>query len=284
LNHTKGVNSSSERAEFALELMQTGPVVILQHKGLLRKLIYLSGNFQTVFSLDPEPFLSGREYIESRIHESDRHHWHSMSDLTMENTATRTLSGRFRLQDGHGKWRVVDHQTIVDGGEPGREASTLAYWIDRTRETETLWRLELTLEGARVGTWDCSLESGAVTVDSQWAHLLGLRLDDLEGFSLVAWRARLHPSDRAQWDHLTDIITSGKETSLNLHARFRHQTGRWIWCRIRGKVFETSTEGRPLRVLGTQEDISELMEAQEERTLLARVRQSTVLDPHGVFS
>ena len=142
MNNTKGVNSPSERADFALELMQTGPVVILQHKGIPSRLIYLSGNFQAVFDLDPEPFLSGREDIGNRIHDSDRPLWRSMMDLEKGSSEIRTLSGRFRLQDGQGNWRVVDHQTIVDGGGPSRGASTLAYWIDRTKETETLWRLE----------------------------------------------------------------------------------------------------------------------------------------------
>ena len=251
--------------------MQTGPVVIVQRIGLPSSLTYLSQNFQTVFDLDPEPFLTGREDLCDRIHEADRQAWRSVSDQAVENPEIRTLSGRFRLCDGRGKWRVVDHQTIVDQGGANRKPSTLAYWIDRTKETENLWRLELTLEGARVGTWEWNPETGLVTVDSEWAQLIGHRREDLNGFTLAQWRALVHSSDLAPWDQMVDNLTSGKDTLFSLHARLRHQNGQWIWYRIRGKVFEVTAEGQPLRVLGTQEDVSELMEAQEERTLLSRV-------------
>ena len=49
----------------------------------------------------------------------------------------------------------------------------------------------------------------------------------------------------------------GKEDSLfDMDVRMRHADGRWIWTEVRGKVIERDPRGRPLRMVGTQMDVS----------------------------
>jgi len=255
------VPRSPERIEIALELMQSGPVVIVQRQGSPSELSYLSGNFQAVLGLDPQPFLTGEQDLFERIHEGDRQ---ALSQ-------TGNFSGGFRLLDDQGRWRHVIHQTIVDQGGAGRPASSLAYWLDHTSDMENSLHLEMALEAARIGTWDWNRQTGRVSVDAQWARLIGRELTSFKNLTKETWRDLMHPADQASWDEMDQAVGVGDQVAFDLHLRFHHRSGRWVWCRVRGKVFETTTEGSPLRMLGTQEDITELIQAQDERSILSQV-------------
>jgi PAS domain S-box-containing protein len=43
---------------------------------------------------------------------------------------------------------------------------------------------------------------------------------------------------------------------LAMDVRMRHSAGHWVWCEVRGRVIERDAQGRPLRIVGTQMDIS----------------------------
>jgi len=253
------------------QLFGQGPVVVLQRKGIPSRLTYLSENFSSVLNLEPQPFLSGQDDLWSRIHPEDRRVLRDDWKAITEGTSVNELSGEFHLLDGQGRWRLIVHRTVFDQGGPGREPSTLAYWLDRTREDENLRRLSMTLEATLTGTWDWTRENDRVLVDSAWAQLLGAPLEEFSDLSLEGCRALIHPSDREAWDRISQSVGTGEQVAFDLNLRLLHRTGRWVWTRVRGKVLEATPEGVPLRILGTQEDITEVVQAEEERFILSQV-------------
>lgn len=142
-------------------------------------------------------------------------------------------------------------------------------------------RLELVLMGADLGSWDCDLRSGTAVFDHQWAKMLGYSPEELEA-SVGAWMYRIHPDDvpevvSALKDHLL-----GATPIFESEHRLRTKGGEWKWFLSRGKIVERDEHGWPVRMTGTQHDVTERKHAQElladrSRELSERVKELNCL-------
>ncbi|ACY17333.1 PAS domain-containing hybrid sensor histidine kinase/response regulator [Haliangium ochraceum] len=132
-------------------------------------------------------------------------------------------------------------------------------------------RMELVLEGTRLGMWDWNPQTNEVIFDERWAAMLGHSLDDLE-FTYDAWYSRVHPDDVEAC--LRDIQAHLKgETDFyeNVH-RMRHKDGHWVHILDRGRIMDRDEQGRPTRFTGAHTDISAQREAELRARELARAR------------
>ncbi len=123
-------------------------------------------------------------------------------------------------------------------------------------------RLELVLMGADLGAWDCDLRSGKAVFDHQWARMLGYSPEELEA-SVGAWMYRIHRDDvpevvSALKDHLL-----GATPIFESEHRLQTKGGEWKWFLSRGKIVERDEHGWPVRMTGTQQDVTERKHAQE---------------------
>ncbi len=141
-------------------------------------------------------------------------------------------------------------------------------------------QLAMVVDGTLAGSWDWHLESGAVTVNSQWAAMIGYRLEELEPVTIGTWQALCHPDDFMLSKALLDRHFSGKSEFYEIELRMRHKNGQWIWVLDRGKVFRRDEEGRPLRMVGSHQDISARKYAEEK---LQQERSLFMGGPVSVF-
>lgn len=58
--------------------------------------------------------------------------------------------------------------------------------------------------------------------------------------------------------------SAGEISAHEYEYRERHKDGYWIWILSRGNVIERAADGRPLRVLGTDTDITHLKDVETE--------------------
>lgn len=123
-------------------------------------------------------------------------------------------------------------------------------------------RLRNVLEGTNVGTWESVLDpasssGGLITVDERWAAMLGRRADELNplpGGSFIPML--VHPEDAERCrDFLAEALRVPGRL-FEIDVRMRHAGGHWVWTEVRGKVIERDAQGRALRFVGTQMDIS----------------------------
>ena len=122
-------------------------------------------------------------------------------------------------------------------------------------------RLELVLEGTRLGMWDWNPQTNEVVFDERWAQMLGHSLDEID-FSLESWSSRVHPDDLEPC--LADIqahIEGRTDFYENVH-RMRHADGRWVYILDRGRIVARDADGRPIRFTGTHTDITAQCEAE----------------------
>jgi diguanylate cyclase (GGDEF)-like protein/PAS domain S-box-containing protein len=138
-------------------------------------------------------------------------------------------------------------------------------------------RLQAALDGAGQGVWDHNLVTGEIYFSDTWKLMRGYAphedVDALAG----PWLDRLHPDDRPR---ILETITRQNSGELQFNAfeyREQHRDGHWIWIFSRGRPIESMADGRTVRILGTDTDITslkvaELALAEEKERLLVTLR------------
>ncbi len=156
--------------------------------------------------------------------------------------------------------RLEHRSTVRSGGEVGLLAATLNDMAralqDRIvavrREEE---RLTLALEGSDQALFDWDIPGGRIHYSARASALRGgpeVKAD----VTPAAMRELVHADD------VPGMLAALRETlrgTVPLYeAEFRvlHRDGNWIWLRSRGRVVERDANGRALRLVGTDADIS----------------------------
>jgi len=121
-------------------------------------------------------------------------------------------------------------------------------------EAEARW--QFALEGAATAVWDYDELTQRMFYSSRWKRMLGHAEHEI-GTDLREWTQRIHPDDKPQVMELVRQYRDGEIDGYETEHRLRHKDGHWIWVQDRGKIVARDAEGRPLRVVGTQVDITE---------------------------
>jgi len=131
--------------------------------------------------------------------------------------------------------------------------------------------LELTIEGAALGTWEWDIASGQLNYNSRWAEMLGYTLEELTP-EISTWKNILHPDEKEQvLEKIIDHLDGKTPVYQSIH-RLRSKAGEWIWVLDAGRVYKHDASGNPLKAVGIHLDITRRKQAEEalvkERALL----------------
>jgi len=116
--------------------------------------------------------------------------------------------------------------------------------------------LSMVVEGTKAGYWDWHIKSGELTINAEWASLVGYSLDELQPITINTWINLCNPDDLPRSTELLEEHFSGKSTFYEMEVRMRHKLGHWVWLLDRGKVFERDSDGNAVRMVGSHQDIS----------------------------
>ena len=128
------------------------------------------------------------------------------------------------------------------------------------RESEE--RLQLALEGSALGWWDWNITTGQTYFDSYWKRMLGYEVEEIEN-NYQSWERLMHPQDKPR---VMEVLNAYLRDALPLYEvefRMRSKSGQWKWILSHGKVCDRDESGAPMRMLGTQKDISDRKLAEE---------------------
>jgi PAS domain S-box-containing protein len=163
------------------------------------------------------------------------------------------------------RWLRVDANPLwVEGKLAGAyacfeditERRRIEIQLDDARE-----RLELALLGANLGTYDAHLPSGRVSVNDRYLALLGYAPGELE-MSVAEWMHRIHPDDQPRNQAHHERIVASELRQVDIEYRLRHRDGSWVWLHDRGRIFSFDAQGQPVRIAGTQLDITTRKQAE----------------------
>jgi len=135
--------------------------------------------------------------------------------------------------------------------------------------------LRLVLRGSTDAPWDNDLVRGEFYYSERWWHMLGYRPDELAPHAGL-WLDLVHPDERPGIDAFMAALAAERRESYAIEFRLRHRDGHYVPVLSRGFVRRDST-GKPLRISGTNTDLSERKRAERHIYELAYFDQLTGL-------
>ncbi len=133
-----------------------------------------------------------------------------------------------------------------------------------TRFRKQSQRLSEVIWGTDIATWEWNVQTGETVFNQRWAEIVGYTLDELAPISINTWSNLVHPDDgKRSGELLTQCFNRESETYI-CEVRMRHKNGEWVWVLDRGRVVEWTADGKPLRMSGTHQDITERKQAEDE--------------------
>ncbi len=151
----------------------------------------------------------------------------------------------------------------------------LARQKEALRESEERWKFAV--EGAGDGVWDWSDRTNEVLLSKRWLEMLGYGDEVVSNPQLEEWINYVHPEDHPVITSVQNANALGERDTFAFEHRLRCKDGSWKWVLSRGMVVSRDEKGKPLRVLGTHTDISELKQAAEDRLILGKLESTGVL-------
>lgn len=130
-------------------------------------------------------------------------------------------------------------------------------------------RLHLVLRGSRDAPWDWNLERGDLYYSPRWWDMLGYKNNELPtGASL--WEHIVHPDDRLRVNQSFDQAINTNAETYELEFRLQHKDGHYVPVLSRGFILR-DTDGKPVRVSGTNTDLTERKQAEAKIQRLSQL-------------
>lgn len=230
-------------------------------------------------SPDDAPDLDQDEWL-TKIHPDDRLVTQRFSE-ELEAGALSDVHYEYRERHAKGNWIWImcRGRPIAWGpdGKPTRYVGTdtdisaikaAQAKVTQLSNHEIRWRNAQ--ESTEQGLWDINNVTGERYLSPHWFVMRGLPKDENAAAGPDQWMARIHPDDiaRLQNDIAEQDCSGSDETQLEY--RERHENGKWIWILSRGRVVKRDANGRAIRTVGTDTDITEMKTSRERIERISR--------------
>jgi PAS domain S-box-containing protein len=122
--------------------------------------------------------------------------------------------------------------------------------------------LRAAIAGADLAAWVWDIPSDSVKLSESWLEMLGEPPREVT-VPRRELAALVHPDDVPRLVGVLDAVRRGRTPAYDVEHRVRAADGEWRWIQSRGKVVDKDASGRPLRVTGTNADITPRRRAEE---------------------
>lgn len=183
----------------------------------------------------------------------------SQGEISTSYLSTTTASGRSRhllLQGGPVTVGNLD-RVLVNLVE----VTDTVEMLQAAQSREAVFRRAL--KSSAVAAWEWDFDTRSFTLNENLDHIAN---QDPASHAMTGPRflELLHPDDRSMLTNAMVRHLHGKDPYY-LEVRIRHESGRYRWARLRGEA-QYDAGGRPIRMAGTLDDITEEREAEMTRS------------------
>lgn len=129
------------------------------------------------------------------------------------------------------------------------------------RASEERW--QLTMRGSNDGSWDWNIRTGDIYFSSRWKTMRGFEDHEVQNH-IDEWRSRIHPDDLDRVLQSFDAYLARRTGEFCEEYRVQRKDGSYMWILDRG-VALWADDGTPLRMAGSETDITERKRVEEDR-------------------
>lgn len=221
---------------------------------------YVSKNFQETMGYPTSDFL-GFPFTKF-IHSEDLPICIEAFDLALLGQKVREVEYRVLHQNNHYYWHSTNVSAMVNDDEQVVGCLGIARYIHDQKQAkialeESHIRLEMALESANIGTWDCNMQTNELVLSEEhWRNFIGAT-EAITTNNMDEWISRTHPDDIELIYEKINRHIQGKTPFYESEHRLRCEDGSYKWSLSIGKIVEKNRNGEPLRFIGIYQDISE---------------------------
>lgn len=186
---------------------------------------------------------------------------------------------------------IVEGVFSAEKIESQGEQYLLTVMIDQTdkikatedlKVSENRWRFAL--ESAGEGIWDWDYKENTVYYSTLWKSMLGYDENDI-GNGIEEWSNHIHHDDKKEALNKLEPFINGDDTLYRNEYRAICKDGSYKWVLAKGKVIQRDENGVPLRIIGTQTDLTEKKKDEAQRQKLeSLLKQSDKMEAIGTLA
>ncbi len=139
---------------------------------------------------------------------------------------------------------------------------------DRARQL-LLEQLKQALTSVEDALWDWRVPTQEIYFSRRFLEMLGYDDGELAP-TLSTWRSICHPEDLAAAEQHIVAHLKGLVPTFEFTYRTRRKSGEWAWVLTRARVVARDEQGRAVRVMGTDVDITARKESEARLSALIR--------------
>jgi len=128
---------------------------------------------------------------------------------------------------------------------------------------QRLQTYKIALDSINDGVWEWDLKTNKAFFSDKYYTMLGYHPGEFEA-SFESWENLIHPEDIEEAKRLIQLHFENRQETYEVEFRMKTKSGDYKWILGRGKVYERDNGDKPMKVVGTHVDISELKQKEEE--------------------
>lgn len=144
---------------------------------------------------------------------------------------------------------------------------------EQLKESEE--QLRFALNGGKFGVWDWNIETNTLNDSYLFSVFLGYDDNDEGEKTIDDFFSKIHPDDISNVKEKLNRHLKGEEYVVEYRMKCKNNEYKWI--RSKGKIHTWSEDGNPLRMIGTNEDITDKklveLELQEKCKQLEKLKE-----------
>jgi PAS domain S-box-containing protein len=240
-----------------------------------------------ILGLDPTKTAASFEAWERAVHPDDLKTARLRIEQALKQKSPLNSDYRIVLSDGRIRWiNAVGEGKYDDQGNPAQMVGICVDITDRKLAEEALKISEAKLTEAQrmahIGSWQWDMIANTVEWSKEMYRLFDIAPDDFDGKPDTLLKV-IHPDDLASFTHNMNSNLSGGN-SPSLEYRVIHKDGSIHHMFGEGRI-EVDDTGRPVRSVGTVQDISDRKQSDEERRLLEeKLQRSEKMEALGTLA